>query len=380
MRSFSVFLLASLFLQLNSALAQNQSPQTKGSAMSDREKAGLHGVVKSCTVETTRFFSESPTVYVETSEYSPDGRLLSKDSQSPYGPEWLQVNSYDSQGRLAETVSGPETTPAAERSRTLYSYGEHGRLTAITNPAEPGAASLRYDDQGRRIESQRFPEIPDEPDTAVGSPMWEDSELPIPVPSGGTLERVFNDRGQPVEARALDKNGQLVARIVRQFDQEGKPLSDRLISENPAGALSVELNDKLNAAQQKAVAAFITSQMSGTTSYKYDSHGRLIERRRSLGMAGDEITTVAYNDHNDKILERTASAESPDFGTEYGLEESGKMIPQKKSPAPPPSLSEVHYEYVYDSAGNWTEQKVSRGTPNGTFGVTETVKRTLTYY
>jgi hypothetical protein len=45
------------------------------------------------------------------------------------------------------------------------------------------------------------------------------------------------------------------------------------------------------------------------------------------------------------------------MGVEYGLTDDGKMVPTTKPNVPPPSVSEMHYEYVYDSHGNWTSKK-----------------------
>lgn len=280
-----------------------------------------------------------------------------------------------------ESVEGSATSPISERRRTTYSYDKDGRLIGSTGGPDSLPGEIQYDDKGRRIERQRLPEIPDMRNMAVGTTMWQDSGIGLPTASGGTYEVVFSENGQPVEGRMLDKSGRVVARVVRTLDAEGHPSSDHLTSEASQDTLPAELTGQLNPEQQKSLATFWASKMNGHTEYRYDTEARLIERRRSLGLFGDEITKIAYNERNDKTLERTATAQHPDLGIEYKMDDAGKMIPVKKSPVPPPTISETRFEYVYDSNGNWTEQKVFH-TPGNSLSPepTEGMKRTITYY
>jgi hypothetical protein len=348
--------------------------------MPDREKASLRGPVKTCVTETNYFYSAQPFTSTETTEYTSDGRLLRRSTKSPQAAEWLLVNSYDDQGRLSESVSGSAGTPLPERSHTQYSYGKDGRLATIAGD-KSADLSMRYDERGLRVEVQRLPEVPSRPNTAIAGPSFEDSGLGLPYAQGGTFETVYNDRGQALEARVLGNDGQLVARIVRTLDTQGRPISDRLSAEAHSSNVPSELGDQLTSEQKKGLAAFIASHMmTGSVEYKYDPSGRLIERRRNGGF-GEEIATISYNDHHDKHLERTATAQPPDAGTEYAIDDSGNMIPVKQSSAAPPTVSEMRYEYVYDSNGNWTEQKVFRTLGNDADSKPESViKRTITYY
>ena len=179
----------------------------------------------------------------------------------------------------------------------------------------------------------------------------------------------------------FDSNGQEVAHVVRTFDAQGRPLRDDLTSHSVANGLPAELTSQFTPEQQKSISSWWASQISGSVTYKYDKQGRLTERRKSGNMIGDEITTFEYDQHGNKVLERKASAMSAALGTEYGMTDAGEMVPVKQSPVAPPETSEIQYEYVYDSNGNWVEQKV-RSSYNGEANSSpnQVIKRTLTYF
>jgi hypothetical protein len=80
--------------------------------ISDREEAGLRGPVKTCVEERT----EPPdgTKYSTTTEYSPDGRLLTTQHTGSDGTEWIKTQSYDADGRLTKTSWGKVGEPGDE--------------------------------------------------------------------------------------------------------------------------------------------------------------------------------------------------------------------------------------------------------------------------
>jgi hypothetical protein len=89
--------------------------------MSDREKAGRHGLVRTCAVEMILPDGKS---YLTTAEYSPDGRLLTFRSTSSDGAEWIMTKTYDVGGRLTKTISGNSCAPGLE---SVYTYGWSGK-------------------------------------------------------------------------------------------------------------------------------------------------------------------------------------------------------------------------------------------------------------
>jgi hypothetical protein len=367
----------SLFLLVPFALAQTSN---KLDPPSDREKDGLLSAVKTGVTETLFHLTAQTIISTETVEYTVQGRLLRRNTRSGQNPEWILTNIYDARGLLLETVSGSADVPVAERFHKVFNYDKDGQLIDARDGSKQDVFA-RLDDQGRRVDIERFPDISNRKDVAIGSPNWQDSGLGIPAASGGRFETYHNEHGVPFEGRVFDSSGQETAHVIRTFDAQGRPIRDELTSHAVSTGFPDEFTSQFNPEQQKAIASWWSSQISGTVTYKYDKQGRLTERRKSGNMIGDEITTFDYDQHGSKVLERTATARSAAQGTEFGLTEAGQMVPVKQSPAAPPEISEIRYEYVYDSHGNWIEQRV-RASYNGKASSSpdQVIKRTLTYF
>lgn len=119
--------------------------------MSDREKAGLHGPVRTC-VEETILPDGKP--HLTTTEYDPDGRLLTFRFTNSEGTGWGTAKTYDVDGRLIRTISGNSPEPGVE---SVYIYDAAGRLVSITNsPHEGDRIDFRFDEQGHKTATQRF--------------------------------------------------------------------------------------------------------------------------------------------------------------------------------------------------------------------------------
>ena len=98
----------------------SDGPETIHPTISDREKAGLRGSVKQCTEETIiSGVQDRPEIrFSQTTEYDPDGRILSTANISKDGSKgWVTTNTYDDNGRLTKTTSGNATETGTE---TLY--------------------------------------------------------------------------------------------------------------------------------------------------------------------------------------------------------------------------------------------------------------------
>lgn len=359
-----------------------QPSTVRKSQMSDREQAGLHGRVHSCTVETTYPGDGQklpPSTFSMTTEYTPDGRILLTRSPTPDGSEVVTTHSYDENGRLIRISTSNRGVTSAEQT---YSYDDAGRLAKIASGGpDPSSVVFQYDNQGRKTKIQTFDAKPLPPGAAVDF-QWEDSDLfSISVPPGGTLTTLYNEDDQPVEAQTRDAQGRLIGRIVRTIDANGRPTSDKVITEAPDLALPQELASKLNPAQAKSVGAWVAAQFSGAASYKYDAQGRVIEKRRRL-FTDDEVTSISYNEHGDKEQEITTTNPNPTGPTGFTVDDQGNMTPQHdQAPPRPPSHSELRYTYLYDAYGNWTEQTLStRSHPDDPWQVSMTYRRVLTYY
>jgi YD repeat-containing protein len=93
--------------------------------MSDREKAGLHGPVRTSVEETPLQDAKS---HLTTTEYDPDGRLLTIRFTNSDGTGWSTAKTYDVDGRLTKTISGNSREPGVE---SVYTYDRAGTLLSI---------------------------------------------------------------------------------------------------------------------------------------------------------------------------------------------------------------------------------------------------------
>lgn len=322
-----------------------------------RDKAGLRGPVKTCSEEIIQTYPGGSYSVVQNTEYSAEGRVVSFRSRGQGSYEWLTKYEYDPSGRLLRSTSG--LADAGTRSVSNYAYDKTGALVAITGLGGQTTVKFGRDDQGRRIKIVPVPELPSGPATAVAADVWEGGELPLGAPQKGSIITVFDEQELPIEGQARDAEGRVVSRMIRSYDAKGRATGDRLIPVDTSSSVPAEVAAHLNPEQMKTVGAFIGSQFSkGQSALKYDSDGRISEKRRNLPGLGDEITTTSYNEHGDISLERTAQQMAASAGVEYGLTDEGKMIATTKPDVHPPTVTEVNYQYAYDSHGNWISKKV----------------------
>lgn len=244
-------------------------PETIHSTISDREKAGLRGSVKQCTEETI-----TPGVqggaeirFSQTTEYDPDGRILSTSRGSTDdGWKWVTTNTYDDNGRLTKTISGiaivtadGAAAPTEAGTETLYAYDEAGRLRSITKSGkEAGSRSeFHYDEQGRKTAVQHFdPDVKRAQAMHSGSP-WDATGAWVPL--GGNITTIYDGNDQPTEAQTRNAEGRIVSRFVRTCDANGRILEEKQILENPFLLIADKLAERqpkfnqLNAAQLEAM-------------------------------------------------------------------------------------------------------------------------------
>ncbi len=366
--------------------ANNQSDPTvtdkistgENAPMSDREKAGLHGPVQQCIEErTTPAFENFPgTSYVSITKYSPEGKLL----QTSFGnsvesaQESSTTYTYDSAGRLLKITTTNSGSPVSESN---YQYDQKGRIVSITgDPLE--TSTFEYDDNGRktRIVSSGRKSAPALGSTAISFSVLEQDDLYLPIP-GGQAKTLFNERGQSVESQILDANGNLVNRLIRTYDENGRLTESRYTIENFLSSLPAEAQQQLMAESGAAeeMAAQLTKLLGEQRNfmrmtYTYDADGRLIEQHQYTGYAMEGTTTITYNDHSDKLEEHTFTTGDPN-----PPRDSQSSEPQ--SSGPPAQESQVRYSYKYDTFGNWTEQAISPFTSPNDATVT---RRTIIFY
>lgn len=358
--------------------------------MSDREKAGLHGPVRTCAVEMILPDGKS---YLTTTEYGPDGRLLTFRSTNSDGTEWIITKTYDVDGRLTKTISGNSQEPGLE---SVCTYDGAGRLLSITNsPNEGDRIDFHFDEQGRKTANQSFDPktLLRAQNTAYAVSAWDAADSGAGVPIGGSVISIYNGHDAPVEARIVGPTGNLVTRFVRAFDANGRIIEENQERENPglmfAEMYSAEdrakLDDKRMEALNKGAKAMLSGLRGTGSTYTYDTLGRIIESRER-NFVFEKITTILYNAQGDKAEERTTIAGNSvvAVGVEYSIDENGAFVssrPDVEGLAPagvPEENSEMHYSYQYDGYGNWVEQTINHSSrPDGPLSVH---RRKLTYY
>jgi YD repeat-containing protein len=360
--------------------------------MSDREKAGLHGPVRSCVEES---IFPGNIKHLTTREYSPDGKILILTARvgNSDGTEWITTQTYDATGRLTETISGNSREPSLE---SVCTYDGAGRLLNITNsPSEGDRIDFHFDEQGRKTATQRFDSKTFEraQKTAYAVSAWDAAGSGAGVPLGGSIVSIYDGHDEPTEARVLDPAGQTLTRFVRTFDANGRTVEESQERENPglmfAKMFSAEDGAELDDNRMEALnkgAKTIFSGLRGTgTTYTYDAQGRIVESRER-NFIFEKSTTILYNARGDKSEERTAITNNCVFppGVSISIDENGSLVPEQSqagessSAGFPSEDSKLLYSYQYDSYGNWVEQTVIHDSrPDKPLSVN---RRRLTYY
>ena len=127
--------------------------------MTDRERRGLRGLVRSCRIERLWYLCRcgadacdtEERRHVTTLEFRPDGALAWQLHQNPDGSEWKTTHEYDDAGRLtivrAENVAGVQNLQ-------IHEYDNAGRLSRIlarnTHGNDRIAETYEYDASGRK--------------------------------------------------------------------------------------------------------------------------------------------------------------------------------------------------------------------------------------
>jgi YD repeat-containing protein len=301
-----------------------QQPSQTGAFMSDRDKAGLRGPVKTVLDEQTFSGADGQQLLATiTSEYASDGRILEVRTGNPDGSEWVTSYTYHSDGRLLKTVSGKVNS--APSSETTYSHNEGRRLVGVKS-SDSNQIRYEYDDRGRKSVIESYDSQPLPPNTAY-APHWEGTDLGFATYLGGTLTTLYNDQGVATGAQFYDAEGKLVGHIVRKFDAEGRVIAEEQFADAPRDLmLPEEIRSELNPEQIKSLGAFVAGAENRANSYSYDAHGRVTERHRRGGPFDDEVTITTYNDHGDKASERTTTVMNPEVGRVYNVTEAGTFF------------------------------------------------------
>jgi len=358
-------------------------PSEKTPAASAREKAGLRGPVRQCTEERTT--PPSPgypeTKYARTTEYDAEGRVVKTVAINPDGSKWISANTYDEHGRLVKTTSGHENGPVDE---TTYQYDEKGRIVAY---AEPGSRNqttrFEYDADGRktRVVTSTLPSSPAGAygETSMGVSVEAGEDLYYPTPLGGMVKTLYDKSDRPTELQVYVAEGQLLQRLVRNYDSAGRLVETKVVLENISAMVPADMAKEL--LNQPGAAEEVQRQLTQLLgaerefykiTYTYDSEGRMTEKHDHLGHSQETATKFFYNNQGDKIEERRTTSGDPN---------PPDAAHASAAPHAMGVESSLAYVYKYDGYGNWIEQAMqSKSHPDGVSQDVGICRRTITYY
>lgn len=333
----------------------SNSPDT-----SDRERAGLRGPVRKITTDD------------RVTEYDVKGnelRLLFKDSK------WRLTRTYDAAGHLQKIETRqPDGTKLEEN----YSYDTEGRLQTIVDSHGRRTSFAYYDVQGLKttVRSVTPRERQEEGQVALSEEvLFSAAESGFDLTDGGTVTTSYNKSDQPQSVEIKDNEGTVLTRIAREYDSEGRLISEKLIREDPGTGFAKRLwaqvpeeertPEMLQDIRKHLRAAMGMFGESASRTYTYDSQSRVIKTSFERSTFGVQERTTSYNQQGDVKEEKTTyskSASSFPAGVEFHFDEGGQLVsdtPESEWPEQPPlpEPTTIRYEYQYDPLGNWTEKK-----------------------
>ena len=350
--------------------------------MSDREKAGLRGLVMSCAELSTFAGATSgdgtqipPQTCSSTTEYDINGNaLVSHGSSGTNGFEWEMQNSYDASGHIIKSV----WKSSVETNTAVFSYDDQGRLISLANSTRPdNPITFHYDEHGRKTSVQTSRPADYRPNGAVAGSPFEALDTPPNLPGGGSAITIYDEFDRPVEVQVRNAHGEVVKRAARTYDSQGRVSEEHQILDNLEAAIPADFQAeivKASGASAEEVRQELGQQLAKlfggqaspySIAYTYDAQGRLTQTRQRI-FNEEHIIETTYNKHGDKALE---------------IRRSKQVVGNNEQRPGLPEYSEVRYSYKYDDQGNWTVETISyRSSPDGAFGSSPGRQRSLIYY
>jgi len=279
--------------------------------MSDRERRGLRGHVKSCLENRTfgmrtaegKRYPESHSEY--TTEFDIEGRISTISYGNSDGSRWVTNFDYDASGRLLKTTSGVESGAMKE---STYLYDSMGRLQKVRDETRPNnPLTFTYSEQGRKTKTEISRPEDYQPNTAVAGPLFEAADRAPNLPGGGSATTFYDEHDRATEVEVRDGQGELVSRALRRYDEEGHVVEEQQVLDTPEALFPADVRAKM--VEESGVSADelmqelraqLSKLMSGqsgphSVSYRYDAQGRLVHTSRRIFNHDDEIDTT-YNE------------------------------------------------------------------------------------
>jgi hypothetical protein len=304
--------------------------------ISDRQKAGLRGPVRSVEDERTypAITSSDGTADQEMkwwkkTEYDREGRISAiwgRDSSREHGlgkSLYVTRYTYNASGQLLRMT---QERDGEEEGETVYHYGDRGRVESITNSKDPGnPIAFHYDANGRRskvaiAKPVEGPEGLGERTAVSYSPEYLfDVETSSPsVPDGGSAVTLYDDHDRPIEVQTRNTSGGIMFRMQRVYDDQGhvldeKTTMDDVLSMIPAaeqkkmmdqgGVSAQEFRDQVAPELREQVAKLLGGSEMSSIKYTYDAQGReTLKIQKAMGQIEQRVET-SYNEHRDAATE-----------------------------------------------------------------------------
>jgi YD repeat-containing protein len=348
--------------------------------MTDCDRWGLRGPVRSCRLQRTWYSRRCGAGLCETDErgdttiveFRSDGALARRWHHNPDGSEWTSMHEYNGAGQLV-IVRTENTARPVDVQR--YEYDAAGRLVRLVARAQDGhdriAETYEYDATGRKRKTLYVDLAAQRPDTHYS---WdvEGTDCSYSAPGAATLTTFHNMGNQPTELLFHDTAGRPLSRVEFLYDKAGHLLEEAqtMMAEMLPPGMLVGMSPARLEAMRSLLGAVPLRRL-----HRYDARGHRIETSSSLfGPLGRDRRTMAYNNLGDQIEEI-----SEDEHRDYSIDDQGRLSdsPTKESV----SRSEARFHYEYDGRGNWIKKTVEgRGGADQDFSVSTIEQRTLAYY
>jgi uncharacterized protein YkuJ len=340
----------------------------------DKEKHGLRGPVKNVLIETAQFEEQGGQIaekpwFSHANTFNRDGQVIEQVNRNPDGSEWRTVNDYSDSGNLLATRSFDPT--GALNSEVRYIYDANDRLVGEQQVTRDGRVTTpttyAYDDAGARVKIQEL-DFPGMANMMIGI---EGISTCVSTAEARRVESRYDDRGEAVEVKVFNIDGELVCRVEITRDARGNPLEETqyvgdFFGHGPCASDSCSADEMaaLTEEQKAEIAAelarlFPRDTVMSRYTHRYDTEGRLIESK--LMMMGMAISsqTFAYDEVGNRS-EEVSYNENGTLGT--------KTV----------------FAREYDKHGNWTKELVSTASSwDAEFGLStpaHVTRRLITYW
>jgi YD repeat-containing protein len=349
--------------------------------MTDRERCGLRGAVRSCRLEcrwhSRRSGAETGDIeepgHTTILDFRPDGSLSRRLHQNPDGSEWRTTYEYSDAGRLTIIrTEGPSATVIQE----MYEYDGAGRLLRVSTRNEDGRdrteETYEYDASGAKSRTVH-PEAPSGGRVTFYGLGVEGTDSAYGAPGATRFSTFYDYHGKAVKLAFYDLAGRELSRVEFRYDGSGRLIEE--VQFHSEEVLPPDLTASLNPDQLQTVLGLSGGGGQGNRrTHVYDQRGNRIETRASLGQLGSHRKTASYNEQGDPVAEV-----SEDEQREYGVDQEGRLAdsPVRETV----SRTEARFRYNYDSHGNWLSKTVeSRTTVRGEFSISSVERRTIEYF